>query len=155
MIQYIVELGKFGLYFAAVTVLQFILFFVFAKYRTGQTFKELLVKFSNMFAQALFFATSLLFAIVILVKGFSVATFTIIMLSISSMAIMMKYIGLIKEYRIIVFDGTVLLLNMFDIYFLMTDAPVVTKHFFIFYVVVLYLFLYQHVRKLYLYESVS
>ena len=91
------------------------------KYKTGKSFQELLMQYSNLFMQALFFSVSLLFAIVVLVKGFSVITFSIIMLSISSVAIILKYIGLIREYRIIVFDGTVLLLNMFDIYFLIIN----------------------------------
>ena len=149
IVDIMIELSKYSLYFVLITGIQFLLFFLFAKYKTDRSFQELFQQYSSMFMHALFFALSLLVVIAILTKSLSACTIATVLLCISSLSIILKYIDVVKEHWMILFDLWILLSNMYVIYTLITQEAVSLTHYMVLYTVVLYVFVYQQVRKLY------
>lgn len=153
MLVHIIDISKsllqYGLQFLAITVVQFGLFFVFAKYKTGQELHVLFTSYVQLFVRALMFTLTLLCMIIILTKYVSTCTIAVLLLAISSMSISIKYFDLIKEDKAIVFDLWILLSNLYVMYSLATNDPVSVVHYLALYAVVLYVFLYQRLKVVY------
>ena len=144
------SLFQHGLQFLAITGVQFALFFVFIKYKTGQQLDVLFKLYVQLFVRALMFTLMLLCIIVILTKYSSMCTIAVLLLAVSSVSIAMKYFDLLKENKAIICDLWILLSNAYVMYSLATNDPVSVVHYLVLYSVVLYVFLYQRLKVVYL-----
>ncbi|MBM17867.1 MAG: hypothetical protein CL947_02230 [Epsilonproteobacteria bacterium] len=143
------EIIQSGLQFIAITGIQFIIFLLFAKYKTGQSFSQLWKSYLQLFVRALLFTVTLLGLIIILTKYSTICSVAVVLLAISSFSIMLKYVDLAKEEKGVVFDLGILLSNAYVMYSLATQDPISITHYLVLYAIVLYVFLYQRLKVAY------
>lgn len=153
MLQDIIDIAQsllqYSFQFCLITGVQFLLFLLFAKYKTSQTFTQLWHSYTQLFMRALLFTVTLLCIIILLTRYVSINSIAVMLLAVSSMSIVFKYFDIVKEEQGLIFDLWILLSNGYIMYSLVTGDPVAIMHYLVLYAIVLYVFLYQRLKVVY------
>lgn len=126
-----------------------LLFFLYAKYKTGKNLKELLQIYFGIITMAFFLAGLVLSVVFVLIHYVPFFHIIIFLLTISSMSILLKYAFFGLSKKVMIFDIGIVLANVYCSYVLMMQERLSIYHYLLLGVVVFCFFLYQQIKKIF------
>lgn len=124
------------------------LFFLYAKYKTGKDFKPLLQMYIEIVTKSLLYTSFVLGLVFVLVHYVPVSYIIIFLLTVSSLAILLKYLFIRSHKKVMIFDIGVILANMYCSYVLLMQDRFDVNHYLLLGFVILCFFLYQQIKKI-------
>lgn len=125
-----------------------LLFFVYARYKTGKNLKELLQLFFDVIAKAIVFTSFVLGAVFVLIRYVPISHVLIFLLGVSSVSILLKYLLLGLRKKAMIFDVGIILANVYCSYVLMMQEQLDIHHYLLLGFIVFCFFLYQQAKKI-------
>lgn len=152
MMQSIVQVLKIGWRYVVqicVSVLSFtILFFLYAKYKTGKSFQDISKLYFEMISKALIFTGLLLGFVFILTEYIPTCHIVVFLLGISSATILLKYVRIVQSKRIMAIDACIVLTNIYCSYLLIMQDRFEIKDYFVLSLIAFCFFFYQQIKKI-------
>lgn len=153
MIQNLIEVAKsllqYSLHFLLITIVLFVSFFIFARYKSEQELQKIFALYVQIFTRALSLTLTLLLLIILVTTYVPMCSLAVVMLAISSIVIVLQYVDLIKAEKNTIVGLIILLSNAYVIYLAITQEPLLVEHYVVLYAVALYAFLSQRFRVVY------
>ncbi len=137
---YVFEIGVSVLCFS-------LLFFMYAKYKTGKNFKELLQMYFAIIATACFLTGLILSTVFVLIHYIPIFHIVVFLLSASSISILLKHLFIGLNKKAIIFDIGIVFANAYCSYVLVMQERLDIYHYLLLGSVVFCFFLYQQIKK--------